>query len=230
MTFPMPMVAPFHEAGLPASIEFVQSLVHGSILGDTTYNASINVGDAAIDRVVFIAVSWNATSTGPQTIASATIGGVSASVLVTQSGAGGTYNFGVAILAAVVPSGATAAVAVTFTGTNVNFVQIASFRGLNISSLTPVDTDGTLQAAGVRTLSIDTVTDGILIAANFHNGTSTITWGGVTSRFAYAVSTFYTQGASNNVALGENGKALTLTRTAGTDLSTWGVAVAASLR
>src|SRR5262245_51584457 len=104
----------------------------------TTYTfTGLSIGAADATRRVICAVHWDANSVGGQTISSATIGGVSATIHGTAiDETSGSY---VQFISALVPTGTTATVSVTFGGGNAACF-VAVWRQINESSSTPFAT------------------------------------------------------------------------------------------
>ena len=102
--------------------------------GNTLSVSDVPIGAANAARTVVIALAWNAKRTNV-TVSSATIGGVSATIRHTTSPAGFERT---AFLIAVVPTGTSAQVNVTFSNTFASggSYALASYRVLNLSGYT----------------------------------------------------------------------------------------------
>lgn len=130
----------------------------GSATSTTTYTfTSTDIGTAASDRIVFIAVSGSGGTN--LSLNSVTIGGVSATLINT-----GFLSFGTIGCAYLnVTSGTTATVVVTYSGTRARCsIDVYTVYG---SSGTPSDTALTLQAATATTISnnVDIPTNSVCI-------------------------------------------------------------------
>ena len=146
-------------------------------VGASTYTFSAaTIGTAVAGRVVIVGVTWfNDTA---RTLSSATIGGVSASILV-QTGANGTIAVGSAIIAAVVPTGTTADVVVNMSGSTGGCAAgVWTASGLQSAAAFATGSNTTLAALGVSTSPA-----GFLIAVAANDNTRTFTWTGATENY-----------------------------------------------
>ena len=151
-----------------------------TVLGDGTDGtsftfSSVPFGAAYSGRLVVVAIGARALLTSGR-ITGVTIGGVSATQLVSYSGAGvdGQYPFD--IWAATVPSGATGTVAVTYNQT-MREAWIAVWSAYDMLA-TPYDTLAVTTGGG-----IDTKAGGVLIAAFYGDADPSHTLTGVTEEF-----------------------------------------------
>jgi hypothetical protein len=138
-----------------------------------TYSfASQAFGTASTDRVIIVYVA--AENSG--TISSATIGGISATILVQQTSGAVTAG----IIAAAVPTGTTGTVAVTMAGTATSCgVGIWSSTGLSGAVATATGSNANLDAL---TLNVDS--GGFVIAGCINNDDERdATWAGATEVF-----------------------------------------------
>jgi hypothetical protein len=126
---------------------FVGSAVAASSATAQTF-ASQSIGTAYTNRLVCVAVGWATGSSNTITLSSATIGGVSATI-ATQ--AHGWYSSGTAIIYAVVPTGATGDIVLTFS--NSVYCAISVYASQNVT-LTYVDASSDNTATGGTTFSI----------------------------------------------------------------------------
>lgn len=142
----------------------------------TTYSfTSTAIGTAAANRLVVVAGKAVSGTTG-RTLSSATIGGVSATIVIQHDLNAGQTDL-TFIIAAVVPTGTTATVALTFSG-GMGRCGIGSFALYRLASTTATDTasDGT----DVVTLDVDTVAGSIVIAVVGDGASGVVGWSGVT--------------------------------------------------
>ncbi len=150
----------------------------------TTYTFSSQaIGTAKYDRRVIVGVSWNSS----QTISSATIGGVSADIIVQHNS--GANRCGIIIAA--VPTGTTADVVITFSG-GLSRCGIGVWSATGLSSNTAVDSDWATAVSNVSTsVTIDTVADGftVAIACGFISAGATCSWANVTERYDTSMDT-----------------------------------------
>jgi hypothetical protein len=171
-------------AGSSPDLSFLDIGFSGSIKTTHTFT-DVDFGSAEATRVIIVCVGGRAENTG-LTVASATIGGVSAAIAI-QATHDSTGCAITAILTASVPTGSSGSVAVTFSG-NVNNCSIGVYRALNLSSNTPDATasDNT-PSSGVVDLNVNTTSGGIAIATSVpRTGGSSCTQVGVTEDFDFA--------------------------------------------
>jgi hypothetical protein len=158
-------------AGLAARakvLTYRESRVSGLPNVSTYTETSVDFGAADPSRYVVVAV----TSEDGGAIVSATIGGVSATILIQVASA----PVSVALLLAAVPTGATGTVTVNFTSTSDHHsIDVWSLSG--IDSPTPIDTDSTTASGG---LTLTSVGQGVVIACIISNDNVTHTWTGAT--------------------------------------------------
>lgn len=164
----------------------------------TAYTFSAQaIGTAATSRRVVVAISWRYSSPAPA-ISSVTIGGVSATVHASvMTGDGGSNA--VAIASAVVPTGTSADVVVTFASTSTRC-------GIGVWTL-PNGGSYTGQSAGAQgntNLSVDVTTvagQGVIAAVmSLGSSTATSTWTGADERYDAAIegTNIYHSGADRS--------------------------------
>lgn len=174
-----PAAASLGQSAIPI-LSYIEVLTSTSN-GPTVSFTGVNLGAAAADRLVVIGVTAFRGSAGnnSRTISSATIAGAEAAIVVQNTSA--AQGVTVAIISAVVPTGATGTVSITFSGT-VNGPNISVFT---ITGLTSTTVDGgnamatSLTGSGTSATATFNVPAGacvVGIGASFAN-TST-TWSG----------------------------------------------------
>lgn len=148
------------------SIEYVTE--RGSTSNATTYTFSgTSIGAEAADRVVIVAAAGSSGSAS--SISSVKIGGVTASVAVTQASTSATgARIGLYYLA--VASGTTADIVVTFSGT-MGHGMIAVFAMTGHTSETPAATGADGSGSTTFDPNCNVVTGDVLISASFSDGT-----------------------------------------------------------
>lgn len=120
-----------------------EAAVDLSYIGTST-TTTINTGAAAADRYVFLvleAAAFNESSS--LTMASATIGGVAATIHAQENMGILTSRFNIAILSALVPTGTTAVVVPTYNRATAGSVQASSYRVTGIRSNVAVSSGST---------------------------------------------------------------------------------------
>jgi len=146
--------------------------------GATTYtftDYSIGAGQSSTRRVI-AAVFWE--SSADRTLSSATIGGESAAIDI-QAAYDSVSRVGVAIVSATVPSGTTATIVATLSG-SVDGCAVMAITLDGLASVTPTDT--AFKESSPTEGVLDWLADGYVIAAVVNSGTATYTWSGLTER------------------------------------------------
>lgn len=184
----------------------------GSSHSGGNYNG-MSIGAADSSRKIIAVVGWGSAS--DQTISSMTIGGVSATVVVNADTA--TSSGGLAIAIADVPTGTTADVAITFSGT-VARSGVSLYRVINLTSSTiHASTTDTAATSGEVTGSLNVPANGFCIAGAVTVDGTAWTWSaGPTENYDVDIGSV-SNGFSS--ALGEYVSAqtpLTVTATCGT--------------
>jgi hypothetical protein len=159
------LVALAASAALPASTVSYINQYSATITGSTASQTAIDFGVASSNRLVLISVFW--LSASPFAMASATIGGIAATIAttaITGPDIGGNY-YQTALIAAIVPTGTSGTVSATFGGTLVSAI-FRSFNATNISTATPFSV-ATPQAGAVSVLNttVDEAAGGAVFAA-----------------------------------------------------------------
>lgn len=146
--------------------------------------ASVDFGDARADRRIFVAVHWWE-GFPHETVSSATIGGVAATIHIQDGHSGGSTGFGCAIISAVVPTGTSGTIVITTSdNSNIGTVGINTFVTYGLASSSPFDT-AFAEASGTATDLTDTINvpGGGFVLAVFTSSTNatskTVTWTGV---------------------------------------------------
>lgn len=179
--FPAGMIAA-KAAAVPASIAFV-GVSHDNTASATPSYAGVAIGAADATRRVRAIVHWTV-SNAARTLVSATIGGVAATIeaQTTTGPTSAQLDTGIAIFSALVPTGTTATVAMTFSNT-VTRTSLGIYRQINEVNNTPhaTMTDNTL-SSNVNSGTIDIPLGGTLLAGSIAATTAgqSNTWTGVT--------------------------------------------------
>lgn len=180
---------------------------------ETVYSfATRDIGAAATDR--YVLVGFAAQSSGALTISSATIGGVTATVLETTSGTTVTGWVG-----AIVPTGATATVEITLSGSGASGAGIVVNTITGLDSVTPFDT---LHATGADpTGTIDNAQNGIIMGVSINeSGSTSCSWTGLATETvdsAVGGETKTYSAAHEQVTAGGTGRTITATWTGSSD-------------
>lgn len=185
-----------------------------SLNTDETNGASYTVsgaslGAAASDRYIVIIVSSVSTS-GVNSVSSATIGGVSATEVISQS----SNPIALAMFIANVPTGTTGDIVANFGATS-DYHSIAVWSVSGLDSTTAVDSDGnTTASTGVTMTSLD---GGVVIGGIFSADPVAVSWSGASEDYETTIDSGLREisGASGSTMAA--GVTLTPTLTGGTD-------------
>lgn len=213
----------------PATISYLGLLTPTLVSGTTYSSTGAAIGAAAADRRVFCIVDWTK-SGSPSSLSSATIGGVAATIHA-QNKVASVFGLSVAIISALVPTGTTATVSLTFSAAASPGLGVYRVTGLqSATALDVISTGGSLGDPYSDT--IDVAGQGILLfGGTIYSGATGFTVGGATEDFDINVaSNTRMVGSSLAVTTTELGHTVSLTRSGGTAGSFGGAVVAASFR
>lgn len=163
----------------PPTLEFLNS---GTAGAGTTYNlTSQPFGTATSDRLIVVFLSGH--RAGTRSISSATIGGVSAIVNMDYS----TQVSQVAIISAVVPTGTTGTISITYSSDQADIrYAVYSIKGYN--STTPILTDQIINTSTACTSTISPPANSVVFAhaiAYTGAGSGSMTWSGTAGLVEY---------------------------------------------
>lgn len=154
-----------------ATYEYLDAKNDGTDL--TTYSfAAVNFGTATADRLIVVNTGIGAAF--DRTISSATIGGVAATLVSNNSGR-------VHIISAVVPTGTSGTVSITFSGAAVRCgINAHAIKGYMSSTATGTGNDGPASAAS-KTATVTVNAGGVGIAGSWIQAVTTVSsWTGCT--------------------------------------------------
>ncbi len=155
--------------GRPLTLTFIETGKPAAASWNT------GIGTAATDRLVVVCISIRRDAT--VSISSATIGGITATLHINTAATTGNCF----IISAVVPTGTTATVAVTFS-TSTTIVTYATYTLTGYNSATPVFTDRQTTAGTARTTTQTTTSrTAVIVADTCVNNGQTTTWSGTMS-------------------------------------------------
>lgn len=161
---------------------FIGTTLIGS--GSASYSTAINYGAAHAQRRVVVAVHWE-TVTNDVSLNSATIGGVGATIHVQRHHTGGATGLGVALISALVPTGTSGNLDVTFS-TTTSRCYAGTYRLKNYNTLVNSGSDQTSGTTGPVSVNVATTSPGVAIGA-YTGSTGTvggnITWTNVTEQY-----------------------------------------------
>jgi hypothetical protein len=189
------LTVPFVAKVPPATVSYRATA--GDAGNNSTYTfSSVDIGSAASNRYIVAAVLNS--SAGASNLTSATIAGVSATILKAAYG-GGSSDIAATLIGASVASGTTGTISVTFSTGQVR-CAIGVWAVYGLQSTTPVATASSI--VNPASFSIATQSGGIVIAAgNSGDSAGTASWTGVTERFDYATE-FQSQSGGDYSATG----------------------------
>lgn len=158
---------------------------NSSITTATTYTVTAAaLGTAATDRRIIVAIA-GANST--RTISSVTVGGVSATINI-QSTASADNNV-VAIATALVPTGTTGDIVVTYSGSQAaHQVGWWSATGLTSNVAIATGSNALADAGQSGTITLTSVAGGFFIGVAGSSGTGTTTWTNATERYDFSAA------------------------------------------
>lgn len=199
------IIDPFRFASvLPdASVLHVGGKSDDGVLRTAHTITGLAFGAAAPNRLIVVAVSILSDVSLNQTILSATIGGVPATVHGQAFYENITISrIGIAFISAVVPAGTGGTVVVNFDSSVPTRVYLASFRVVGLASFVPVDFAADGFNADSKTINCDVQAGGVIMAASCAYTTVETDFGGVPQN--YAVNMWaahrWSQGGCSNIA------------------------------
>ena len=215
----MPITQGGHDYVIPITASFTASAV--STTNATTYSFSsqaIGVPDATSGgtRRVVVGTGMLQDRAGTPTVTSITIGGISAAQIVAAYNTSGP----IAMWSALVPSGTTATIVVTYggtaspvaTGSGIGVWAVYNSNGVLASGS---DTNSNSDAVSV---TLNSAANGAIIGYGFDFASSTFTWGELTENFDQTIeasrvhtgaSKNYTSAASRTVTCDPTGSSAT---------------------
>lgn len=164
-------ITPESGGGDPNGPYFIFTDEEGQGPGTTKTFVGKDFSDPTSDRVVFANIIAFGSSSGA-TISSVTIGGIAATLIARQSATyAGPSNYIAGIYAAVVPTGNSGNIVVTFSAA-VSGVNLTVYAGYNLGSMTP---DAVIQSSTLHSpVDLPNVAGGFAFACGTTNGTG---WG-----------------------------------------------------
>jgi hypothetical protein len=173
-----------------------------SYMGVVDEGVSVTFGAAASDRRIVAVIHWQELNVH-RTLTSATIGGQAATIHVQRGHSGGGTGLGIAIISAIVASGASGVINCTFSG-SVNPVYCGVYRLTGLSSGTPTDTitDEHQVTTADCTGTITVAANGVVIAGYTGSTTasSPVSWTGVTEQYDDDLGIHYSSGFESGLS------------------------------
>lgn len=174
-------------AAAPATPPSVTNTAGSAVTPNTTCDfTSVSIGTADATRRVVVGVASVTTSGSAPSFSAMTIGGVSASLIISDTRSGDVSELGAALFMAEVPTGTTADINTTFSG-DADACTIGVWRVIDLTTSTPVDSD-IIYFEGVNsgTMTLTTVNPGVAIGFQYmysDGGAMNVTWTGLTENF-----------------------------------------------
>lgn len=162
------------------------------------------IGTAAATRKVFVNVLWAASVTSRQ-LSSATIGGVSATILGQDSlSDGDDESIGAAIIVAEVPTGTTATIVLNYSGlVLMSRIRVYTTNGAYTVTETLTDTSTVIPTTLTANVAIDVAEGGLVLAAMVSSASGAgVGWTGATEEFDVDTTTFFPGRASGALSQG----------------------------
>jgi hypothetical protein len=195
---------------------------------------AVPFGAEAGTRTIFIIVHVQASAAADAVLSSATVAGVTASIIASSvdTVASPVYTLKTYLLAAVLPTGTSGTVVLTFP--NNVWVYLGIYRVVNLLSMTPVDTAiDTAVNVTTKSIQLDVRKNGILLASGqlYSKKSVNITAGATQDYSTNWYTDRYGQGGSLAVAADETNRTVTFTRSSTSDgLKMAGAVLAVSFR
>lgn len=234
----MMIVDPYRaRAFAPVAVTYIGETKSGTTT-DTQSIPGVAIGPATADRYVFICVQWISSPSPVAPLLTASIGGVAAKVHVNEgsvaTGAGALL--GAAIISALVPSGTTATVNLTFVSAGFHSVYLETYCVTGLQLDTAIDTiDDTPLGVQPYNGVIDVKKDGLLlVCATTFSAAAGYTMSGVTQDYDNVQgapgSQVHSVGGSLAVSADELNRAVSISRFGGSGAAFNAAVVAASFR
>lgn len=206
---------------MAGAVAFLQTASDTTDVSTYTFAAQ-NLGTAAADRCIIVAVHARDTGTGAKTISSVTVNGVAA-VIAVQNQAASTNSTIVGIAIAEVPTGTSGDIVVVFSEAMIR-CSVAAFAATGIDE-TAHDTG--LSDATDPTNDLDVPAEGIAVACASFGTAGTFSWTGLTERYDAQVESASTiSGASDAFATTQSGLTITANGSTSTEIAgafaSWG--------
>lgn len=164
-------------SGAPPTVTYITELSNTS--GLTTYTfTDTDIGTPAFDRLVVVGVTWETTAS--RALASGTIGGNAAALIVT-----GNANAAAGIFALRVPSAATATITATLSASVLRAsIGVWTITGQLSDTPTAFDESSSNVATTSSQVDLNVITGGVAVAMLGLNAAgAAVTWTGATERF-----------------------------------------------
>lgn len=221
MSFALNNLIGFGSAFDPINLTYVANAADTTNASSYTFSSQSFGGE---DARRFVLVGLNARAAGAVTISSVTIGGVTATPLVTVTNSGGGDSSITAIYGSLVPTGTTGSVVVVASA-SLNRCNIGIWR-LIANSMTPHATYSS--TANNPSVSMNVPANGFAIGRAQSIGSSpTATWAGLTESFDTVTEATGNTGATGSFGAAQTGLTVSCTWTATSGLdafvaASWG--------
>jgi len=199
----------------------------GSAADLTIYTfSSVAIGPADGKRAVIVGVCTRDLSSTADIGVTVTVGGITATEVITAVSTADSGRNEAALYLAIVPSGTSADVVITYNRAT-DRCGIAVWSAYNLNSIVATDT-ATSTGLSSQTLDVDVQADGFAIGYSYANNTPAWTWTGLTERFETVVEVALLEsGADITLPAAATPRTITATLTNSPSLA---LAVAASFR
>lgn len=211
MLFSPQILAGRRKAVLPATVSY-RTTVKSTSSTDTYSFAATDIGAAAADRYVYVCVGGrNGAAATVRAVTAVTIGGVSASLVVGTSATGSSQATTLDFYRALVPTGTTATIDVTFAAT-ISECTVAVWAVTGQANLSAYATAADNASLITSTISLNTVAGGFVLAGGCGNNGPSFTWAGVTERYDASTTIVYSFADASALTSSESPRTVTATR------------------
>lgn len=196
----------------------VEHITGSELAASSTPSGTINFGVESADRRIAVLVHF-VSAGGSPAISAATIGGVAATIhtqICTDSG-DDFLRRGVAIISALVPTGTSGTLAMTFNTSVTCRVEPYRMKGLITGPLDTGAIKGNATHTTPQTVQVDVLKGGVVLAAGNaqSGGSDTVTGATKDYNFLSITANNYVTGASQVLTADELNRSISLTRTSG---------------
>ena len=222
MTF---VISPYMIGPPDAEVEY---LTGTDLSASSSPSGTINFGTATADRRIIVNVHF-VSAGGSPAMSSGTIGGVSATIhtqIATTSG-DDFVRRGIAIISAIVPTGTSGTLAMSFNTSVTCRVEPYRTKGLVTGPTDSASIKGNATHTTPQTVQVDVLKGGVIIAAGNaqSGGSDTVTGATKDYNFLSITANNYVTGASLIPTADELNRSISLTRTSGgSGPFSWGAA------
>lgn len=165
---------------VPVALDYRTAGGSGFDLSAYTFS-SVDIGTASAGRYVIVSFTGTNVSAS-RSVSSVTIGGVTATQLLSSGASGGGAFIDFAVYIAKVPTGTTGDIVITWSAAQLR-CGYAVWAATGVLSTTAVDTaSGSTATSTAQTRDVNTLLGGAVIGSSTTNSSGTATWAGLTEQ------------------------------------------------